>query len=272
MVPAPSLQGHRRQHWAEPKNEKAPSVTGGAQKISVRNINARETSLNHPLKVDSRLREVHTMIVRWKSRMTILLKCRMHFAMPATDRKGEPVAELRIFVNSICTWRAASRRVALAARRTKQTPSQHKQTEWRLSVCHFTKKNRRVGRAQRNPPFLHKARGGSLSSGAPSRDPFALSTNFHCTPGRYCRLVPTVPAAPSVVTSMPNRPTPIGLVSNLASFRESAASVSEPNSNSALPELSPPTGLPSFMITDRVPSVTLPLDNRDFGTSALAAR
>jgi hypothetical protein len=34
--------------------EKAPSVAGGAQKIPVRVFSARETSLVHPLKVDSK--------------------------------------------------------------------------------------------------------------------------------------------------------------------------------------------------------------------------
>ena len=49
----------------------------GPQKIPVRDFSARETSLNHPLKVDSKMREAHILAVGWKSRMTILLICRM---------------------------------------------------------------------------------------------------------------------------------------------------------------------------------------------------
>ena len=56
----------------------------------------------HPLKVDSKMREVHTIVaVRLKPRMTILLKCRMLFAMIENER---PIAELPAFVNSI-SWR-----------------------------------------------------------------------------------------------------------------------------------------------------------------------
>jgi len=83
------------------ENEKAPSVAGGAQKIPVRDISARETSSNHPLKVDSKIREAHIMAVRSKSRMTILVKCSVLFTMRATDWKGRPVAGMRIMVNSI---------------------------------------------------------------------------------------------------------------------------------------------------------------------------
>jgi hypothetical protein len=54
-------------------NEKAPSVTGGALKISVRNVSARETSQNPPLRVESRIREVHHIVVLGsKVRMTML--------------------------------------------------------------------------------------------------------------------------------------------------------------------------------------------------------
>ena len=56
-------------------NEKAPSVTGGALKISVRDISVRETFQNPPLKVESRIKDVHhTMVVRSKLRMTMLPK------------------------------------------------------------------------------------------------------------------------------------------------------------------------------------------------------
>jgi hypothetical protein len=68
-------QGHRRRHWAERENRKAPSVAGGAQKSQYAVFSARENSLVHPLEVDTRIREVH-MAVRLKPRMTILLKCR----------------------------------------------------------------------------------------------------------------------------------------------------------------------------------------------------
>jgi hypothetical protein len=64
-------------------------------------FSARETSLNHPLKVDSKMSDAHTMVVRSNSRITILLKCRMLFATPGTNRKGCALAGLRIFVNSI---------------------------------------------------------------------------------------------------------------------------------------------------------------------------
>jgi hypothetical protein len=64
-------------------------------------FSARETSLVHPLKVDSQIREPQTMAVRLKPRMTILLK------------------------NSGC-FRIDQRRI------------EHKQTEQLLSVCHFT--------------------------------------------------------------------------------------------------------------------------------------
>jgi hypothetical protein len=40
-------------------------------------FSARETSLSYPLKVGSKMREAQAMVVRSKSRMTILLKCRM---------------------------------------------------------------------------------------------------------------------------------------------------------------------------------------------------
>jgi hypothetical protein len=58
------------------RNRKAPSVAGGAQKIPVRGIvSARETSLVHPLKVDSKLIQVDCIVtVRLKPRMTILRK------------------------------------------------------------------------------------------------------------------------------------------------------------------------------------------------------
>src|SRR6516162_2461975 len=42
--------------------------------------------------------------------------------------------------------------------------------------------------------------------------------------GRYCRLMPTAPDSLSAVTSRLNRLTPIGLLSNLTAFPESAAS------------------------------------------------
>ena len=94
------------------ENEKAPSITGGAQKISARDFSARETSSNHPLKADSRMKEVQTMVVRWKSRITILLKYRMLFAMPATDRKREVRSRVAHFRQFHCKSYAASRRGA----------------------------------------------------------------------------------------------------------------------------------------------------------------
>jgi hypothetical protein len=50
-------------------------------------FSARETSLVHPLKVGSQISEPHTMAVRLKPRMTILLKCRVLFAS-TSDRSN----------------------------------------------------------------------------------------------------------------------------------------------------------------------------------------
>ena len=75
MTPVLLHRGTAGQPWGEKRNRKAPSVAGGAQKISVRGYSAHAKPLVHPLKVDSRIREAHiTVAVRLKPRMTILLK------------------------------------------------------------------------------------------------------------------------------------------------------------------------------------------------------
>ena len=115
------------------ENEKAPSVTGGAQKIPVRDIQRTRNLFESPAQGGLKNWDVHTMVVRSKSRMTILLKCRMLFATPATDREGCPVAGLRIFVNSIAyRWLRGMGRPLLAKRQA--TPLEHKQTE-RSCLC-----------------------------------------------------------------------------------------------------------------------------------------
>jgi hypothetical protein len=44
------------------------------------------------------MRELHTIVVvRWKLRMTILLKCRMLFAMPATHNQTERLLSVSHF-------------------------------------------------------------------------------------------------------------------------------------------------------------------------------
>jgi len=87
MTPASFFAGAPPGNSGQKKEiEKAPSVAGGAQKNLLYAVfSAREISLVHPLKVDSRMRAVHTMVaVQLKSRITILLRCRMLFAIPAT--------------------------------------------------------------------------------------------------------------------------------------------------------------------------------------------
>ena len=55
--------------------EKPRPSPAGPRKSQYAVFSARETSLVHPLKVDSRIREVHiTLAVRLKSRITMLLK------------------------------------------------------------------------------------------------------------------------------------------------------------------------------------------------------
>jgi len=62
------------------KIEKPHPSPAGPRKSLYAVFSARETSLVHPLKVDTKIREAHTMAVRLKPRMTILLKRRMLFA------------------------------------------------------------------------------------------------------------------------------------------------------------------------------------------------
>src|ERR1700754_3007755 len=54
--------------------KKPRPLPAGPRKSLYATFSARETSQNHPLKVDSRIREVHTMVARSKLRMTRLLK------------------------------------------------------------------------------------------------------------------------------------------------------------------------------------------------------
>jgi hypothetical protein len=68
--------------------EKPRPSPAGPRKSLYAVFSARETSLVHPLKVDSKMREVHTIVVavQLKSRMTILLKCRMLLMKTADSR------------------------------------------------------------------------------------------------------------------------------------------------------------------------------------------
>ena len=68
--------------------EKPRPSPAGPRKSLYAVFSARETSLVHPLKVDSRrMREAHTMVaMRLKPRITILLKCRM-LSHASYDRK-----------------------------------------------------------------------------------------------------------------------------------------------------------------------------------------
>ena len=61
------------------KIEKPRPSPAGPRKSLYAVFSARETSLVHPLKVDTKIREAH-IAVRLKPRMTILLNCRMLFA------------------------------------------------------------------------------------------------------------------------------------------------------------------------------------------------
>ena len=73
MTPASFFTGAPPEDMGRTRKYKAPSVAGGAQKSLYAVFSARETSLVHPLKVDSEIRVAHTMAVRLKPRMTILL-------------------------------------------------------------------------------------------------------------------------------------------------------------------------------------------------------
>ena len=103
MTPASFFTGAPPRSSGQKKEiEKPRPLPAGPRKSLYAIFSARETSLVHPLKVDSKIREVHTIVaVRLKPRMTILLKCRMLFAMIENER---PIAELPAFVNSI-SWR-----------------------------------------------------------------------------------------------------------------------------------------------------------------------
>lgn len=72
--PCPSSQGHPPGSSGQKKEMEKPRPSpAGPRKSLYAVISARETSLVHPLKVDSRMRERH-MAVRWKPRITILPK------------------------------------------------------------------------------------------------------------------------------------------------------------------------------------------------------
>ena len=74
MTPASFFTGGTAgQQWAEKEIEKPRPSPAGPRKSLYAVFSARETSLVHPLKVDSRMREVHTIVaVRLKPRITIL--------------------------------------------------------------------------------------------------------------------------------------------------------------------------------------------------------
>jgi hypothetical protein len=126
MTPASFFTGAPPGNSGQKKEiEKPRPSPAGPRKSLYAVFSARETSLVHPLKVDSRMREGHTIVaVRLKPRMTILLKCRMPFAMPAAIENGRPVAELRAFVNS-SSFKTAHR--GAAVRLT--------QPDWMAPVC-----------------------------------------------------------------------------------------------------------------------------------------
>src|SRR5450755_3547690 len=78
--------------------EKPRPSPAGPRKSLYAVFSARETSLVHPLKVDSKMREVRRIVpVRLKPRMTMLLKCRMLFAMPATIENGRTDSRVACF-------------------------------------------------------------------------------------------------------------------------------------------------------------------------------
>jgi hypothetical protein len=95
--------------------EKPRPSPAGPRKSLYAVISARETSLVHPLKVDSRMRERH-MTVRWKPRITILPE-----------------------------WKRAARQRSCVPT-DGQPPSSYKESGQLLSVGHFTnrEKNCRV--------------------------------------------------------------------------------------------------------------------------------
>ena len=101
MTPAPFFTGAPPGNSGQKREiEKPRPLPAGPRKSLYAVFSARETSLVHPLKVDSRMRERHTIVaVRLKRHMTILLKSRMLLAKLVENQL--PVAELRAFVNSI---------------------------------------------------------------------------------------------------------------------------------------------------------------------------
>ena len=79
-------RGTAGRHWAEREMEKPRPSPAGPRKSMYAVFSARETSLVHPLKVDSKIREAHTIAVRLKPRIMILVKCGMLSASTGDGR------------------------------------------------------------------------------------------------------------------------------------------------------------------------------------------
>jgi hypothetical protein len=86
MTPASFFTGAPPGSVGRKEIEKPRPSPAGPRKSLYAIVSARETSLVHPLKVDTKISETHSIAVRWKPRMTNLLKCRVLFAVPAMDR------------------------------------------------------------------------------------------------------------------------------------------------------------------------------------------
>jgi hypothetical protein len=86
-------RGTAGQPWAKKEIEKPRPSPAGPRKSLYAVFSARETSLVHPLKVDSRMRESHTIVaVQLKPRMTILLKRKPTARSRAAPTEGRPSA------------------------------------------------------------------------------------------------------------------------------------------------------------------------------------
>src|SRR3981189_1407402 len=88
----PSSQGAPPGNSGQKKEiEKPRPSPAGPRKSLYAVFSARETSLVHPLKVDSRMREKHTIVaVRLKPRITILLKRKRTARSRAAPTEGRP--------------------------------------------------------------------------------------------------------------------------------------------------------------------------------------